>query len=119
MAVKEREDKESHYTCRRTTMFFYAAQRGPICMVLLDQDGALACTFSEGGLTITFVFDPPIACVGNLKQHLHIQCSTTNGSTSPGTITAIIGGTRCGVSGQRFSGTRSWKKQSGEEILRR
>ena len=82
----------------------------------LDQDRTLTCTFSKGGLTTTFVFDPLIACVGNLKQHLHSQCSTTNGSTSPGTIAANIGGTQYGVSGHKFPGTRSWKKQSGKGI---
>jgi len=85
----------------------------------LDQDRTLTCTFSKGGLTTTFVFDPLIACVGNLKQHLHSQCSTTNGSTSPGTIAANIGGTQYGVSGHKFPGARSWKKQSGKETLRR
>jgi hypothetical protein len=100
-------------------IFSYAAQHGPIHLNLLDQGGTLACTFSEGGLTPAFAFDVPIACIGDLKQHLHIQCSTVNGSTSPGTIAATIGGTQYGVSSYIFFDTRSWKKRSDQEILRR
>ena len=73
--------------CKSSPVFCYAAQHGPICMILLEQEGTLACPFPEGGLTISFVFDPPKACAGNLKQRLNIQCGTTNGSTSPGTTT--------------------------------
>jgi hypothetical protein len=68
-------------------MFSYAGQHGPICMILLEREARLACTFSEGGLTMALVFDPPIACAGNLKQRLNIQCGTTNGPTSPGITT--------------------------------
>lgn len=39
-------------------MVFHAAQHGSIYMILLDQDGILACTFRESGLTMAFVFDP-------------------------------------------------------------
>lgn len=98
-------------------MFSDAAQHGPVCLVLLDQDGRLACTFSEDGLTLSLAFDPPTKCVGSVKQHLNVQCSTTNGPTSPDTIKTSMGGTKYGVSSHMFPGTRSWKKQSDKEIL--
>jgi hypothetical protein len=42
-----------------------------------------------------------------------------NGSTSPGTIAANIGGTQYGVSSYIFLGTRSWKKRLDKEVLGR
>ena len=112
------QEGDAIYTCRGTPVFSVAAQHGPICLILLDQDGIIACTFFEDGLTMSLAFDSPTKSVGSVKQHLNVQCSTTNGPTSPGTIKTSMGGTEYGVSSHMFLSTRSRKRLSNKEILK-
>jgi hypothetical protein len=100
-------------------MFSYAAQHGPICMILLEQEARLACTFSEGGLTMALVFDPPIACRRESEatpQHPMWHDERIHFSRHHHTNIDV---TRHGVSSQISIGTGSWKKQPNKETLRR
>ena len=88
-----------------------------LCSTKTDACLHLSRKLAEGGLTMAFVFDPPAACAGNLKQRLDIQCGTTNGSTSPGTTAANICSAGYGVSSEISAGTTSWKRWQDEETL--